>query len=77
MTFSRVKEFDAHLSSEELQLQTVRELCFRGIPEGHGRRAYAWRLLLNYLPCDKRTREDYLHKQRNLYQQFLSEKRDS
>ena len=26
----RVKEFDTHLASEELQIKTVQELCFRG-----------------------------------------------
>ena len=44
---------------------------FLGVPEGQGRRAMAWRMLLNYLPEGKREWKDYLTKQRNTYAQFL------
>lgn len=70
---ARVKEFDGALSEKELDLLHIRKVCFAGIPEGQGRRALAWRLLFNYLPADRGTWKDYLHKQRQTYQQFLEE----
>ena len=42
-----------------------------GIPEGQGRRAMAWRILLNYLPESRASWTNYLKKQRDLYHQFL------
>ena len=42
-----------------------------GVPEGQGRRATAWRILLNYLPESQQSWPDYLNKQRKLYNQFL------
>ena len=42
-----------------------------GIPEGQGRRAMAWRILLNYLPESRESWTNYLKKQRDLYHQFL------
>ena len=46
-------------------------LIITGVPEGQGRRAMAWRILLNYLPEKKDAWLEYLHKQRNLYDQFI------
>ena len=41
------------------------------VSEGQGRRALAWRLLFNYLPADRTTWKDYLHRQRESYRQLL------
>ena len=42
-----------------------------GVPDGQGRRAMAWRVLLNYLPENRETWSDYLYKQRCTYNQFV------
>ena len=48
-------------------------MCFGGIPEGRGRRALSWRLMLNYLPDKKSTWSDCLISQRQLYSQLIEE----
>ena len=46
-------------------------LLIVGVPEGQGRRAMAWRVLLNYLPENRETWSAYLYKQRCTYNQFV------
>ena len=46
-------------------------LCDGAVSEGQGRRALAWKLLFNYLPADRTTWKDYLHRQRESYRQLL------
>jgi len=70
---ARIKEFDDAIQEENLDILQIRKLCFAGVPEGQGRRAMAWRILLNYLPESRKSWPDYLNKQRTLYNQFLEE----
>lgn len=46
--------------------------CFSGIPDDQGKRALSWRLLLNYLPPERRIWQDFLQEKRDLYKQFIS-----
>ena len=68
---SRLETFDATLAEEVINHSNLKQLCFAGIPEGKGRRALSWRLLLNFLPMEKRTWNDFLHQQRQLYAQLI------
>jgi len=70
---ARVKEFDNGLAGPVLDLQYIQQQCFNGIPEGGGRRSFAWRVLLNYLPLQKSLWPDFLSQKRNLYKQLVDE----
>ncbi|XP_030625328.1 TBC1 domain family member 13 isoform X2 [Chanos chanos] len=70
---SRIQEFKVALSEEKIDLKTLRELCFSGIPFEGGIRALCWKILLNYLPLDQSLWDSFLKKQRELYAQFLRE----
>jgi len=69
----RLKLFDAALARDKLDLTELQRLSKSGIPEGSGRRATFWRILLNYLPPKRAQWSEYLAKQRRTYQQFLDE----
>ncbi|XP_049805355.1 TBC1 domain family member 13 isoform X1 [Schistocerca nitens] len=71
--FFRIKEFDDLLNSEEIDLKTLRKLCFNGVPDEQGRRALCWKLLLNYLPPTHCTWSETLSRKRELYRQFIEE----
>uniref|UniRef100_A0AAQ6AAC3 TBC1 domain family member 13 n=1 Tax=Amphiprion ocellaris TaxID=80972 RepID=A0AAQ6AAC3_AMPOC len=66
-------EFKVALGGENINLKTLRELCFNGIPFEGGIRALCWKILLNYLPLDQTLWESFLKKQREVYSQFLKE----
>jgi len=69
----RVEEFDKCLESEVINLEFLKEQCYRGIPEGGGRRATSWRILLGYLP-DKRSKwTEVCRSKRELYRQLVEE----
>jgi len=70
---ARLEAFDAALDEDVINHSNLRQLCFAGIPEGKGRRALSWRLLLNFLPMEKKTWNDFLHQQRQLYAQLTDE----
>uniref|UniRef100_A0A3Q3JY27 Rab-GAP TBC domain-containing protein n=1 Tax=Monopterus albus TaxID=43700 RepID=A0A3Q3JY27_MONAL len=70
---NRIQEFKAALSEENINLKTLRELCFSGIPFEGGIRALCWKILLNYLPLNQTLWESFLKKQREVYSQFLKE----
>jgi len=70
---ARVEAFDAALAEDVINDSNLRQLCFAGIPEGKGRRAMSWRLLLNFLPMERGTWKDFLHQQRQLYAQLIDE----
>ncbi|KAA8584678.1 hypothetical protein FQN60_008463 [Etheostoma spectabile] len=70
---NRIQEFKETLSEETINLKTLRELCFNGIPFEGGIRALCWKILLNYLPLDQTLWESFLKKQREVYSQFLKE----
>ncbi len=69
----RLRIFDGALAKQKIDLGELQRLSRTGIPEGNGRRAEIWRILLNYLPLDRSSWEEYLGKQRKIYNQFLDE----
>ena len=75
--FWRVEAFDAALTEDVINDSNLRQLCFAGVPEGKGRRALAWRLLLNFLPMERGTWNDFLHQQRQLYAQLIGKYRET
>jgi len=69
----RVSEFDKCLGSDVIDLDLLTDLSYRGIPEGGGRRATAWRILLGYLPHKRRLWGEVCQEKRNLYRQLVEE----
>ncbi|XP_026461661.1 TBC1 domain family member 13 [Ctenocephalides felis] len=69
----RLKEFDEVLQCEEIDLKTLRSLCFHGIPDEGNYRSICWRLLLGLLVPKKSEWDSILRKKRELYQQFIDE----
>uniref|UniRef100_A0A669EAU1 TBC1 domain family member 13 n=1 Tax=Oreochromis niloticus TaxID=8128 RepID=A0A669EAU1_ORENI len=72
-SIEKIQEFKVALAEEKINLKTLRELCFNGIPFEGGIRALCWKILLNYLPVDQTQWESFLKKQREVYSQFLKE----
>uniref|UniRef100_A0A8C4SCG7 TBC1 domain family member 13 n=1 Tax=Erpetoichthys calabaricus TaxID=27687 RepID=A0A8C4SCG7_ERPCA len=68
-----IQEFNLALSESKIDLKTLRELCFGGIPFEGGLRSLCWKILLNYLPLEQALWDSFLKKQRELYAQFLKE----
>jgi len=70
----RVQEFDALLFSEgSVDIKALKQKCFRGIPEGKSRRSVSWRILLGYLPRERKLWKDCLMEKRALYKQLIDE----
>jgi len=69
----RVAQFDKCLGSEVIDLQVLREQSYRGIPEGGGRRATAWRILLGLLPVKRKLWGEVCQSKRELYKQLVEE----
>jgi len=69
----RMAEYDSCLGQEVIDMEGLREHSYRGIPEGGGRRAATWRILLGYLPPRKKVWSGVLEEQRALYHQLVEE----
>jgi len=69
----RINQFDECLKKDVINLNTLKQLCFKGVPEGGGRRALAWRILLGYLPSQRNSWVDVCREKRTLYSQLVSE----
>jgi len=69
----RIAKFDDCLKDEVINIDKLKHLCLRGVPEGGGRRALAWRVLLGYLPPKQRLWTEVLGSKRALYIQLVSE----
>ncbi|CAB4383246.1 unnamed protein product [Rhizophagus irregularis] len=54
-----------------IDLYKFRHLCFRGIPDKPGIRQLSWKILLGYLPPDKRKWQSVLEEQRSTYYSFV------
>ncbi|KAI9598191.1 rab-GTPase-TBC domain-containing protein [Syncephalis fuscata] len=72
----RLSRFEALLNpcDEEnpiIDMEELRRLCFQGVPDVPGMRALCWKLLLNYLPADKRQWDSHLNEQRETYYAFV------
>ena len=69
----RLAQFDSCLRQEVVSLPGLKELCYQGVPEGGGRRAQAWRLLLGYLPLQRSVWPEVVREKRALYRQLVAE----
>jgi len=69
----RISKFDDCLRCEVINVDDLKELCYHGVPEGGGRRAMAWRILLGYLPAQRKLWSDIVQEKRKLYEQLVSE----
>ncbi|TPX70145.1 hypothetical protein SpCBS45565_g01908 [Spizellomyces sp. 'palustris'] len=73
----RVSLFERLLGLEapaDYDFERFRQLCYQGIPDHAGIRPKCWKILLNYLPFDERSRwSDILRSQRTLYYTFVKE----
>ncbi|SAM00124.1 hypothetical protein [Absidia glauca] len=54
-------------------MKEFRDACFQGIPEESGLRATAWKVLLGYLPADKRIWQSTIHDQRLSYYNLVKD----
>ncbi|CAL4062806.1 unnamed protein product, partial [Meganyctiphanes norvegica] len=70
---ARLQEFDTLLAEDVLDIKRLRNLCFGGIPDEGGRRPLCWRVLLHYLPLERRLWDDTLNKKRAQYRHFIEE----
>ncbi|GFO09533.1 TBC1 domain family member 13-like [Plakobranchus ocellatus] len=70
----RLKEFEAILESDVIDLKALRKLCFlSGCPHEKSIRSRCWKIFFNYLPLERNKWRAELQKQRNLYKQYLQE----
>ena len=69
----RLAQFDSCLRQEVVSLPGLKELCYQGVPEGGGRRAQAWRILLGYLPLQRSVWPEVVREKRALYRQLVAE----
>ncbi|XP_036341724.1 TBC1 domain family member 13-like isoform X2 [Rhagoletis pomonella] len=70
---ARVKEFEEALDEDEIDIDSLRKLCFHGIPDVGSFRAICWKFLLGYLGSQPATWTETLSKKRTLYRQFIEE----
>ncbi|KAI7854604.1 rab-GTPase-TBC domain-containing protein [Circinella umbellata] len=56
-----------------IDIKSFREACFNGIPDESGLRATAWKVLLGYLPPDKRMWNTVLNSQRLSYYNWVKD----
>ncbi|GLV45617.1 GTPase activating protein SECIS-dependent read-through [Carabus blaptoides fortunei] len=70
---ARLKEFDDVLQHDIIDIKTLKNLAFNGIPDEQGRRSLSWKLLLNYLPPERVNWSLVLSRKRELYKQFIDE----
>ncbi|CAG8588826.1 15267_t:CDS:2 [Funneliformis mosseae] len=73
----RLAQFEDILSIKNISteptidLYKFRHLCFRGIPDKPGIRQLSWKILIGYLPPDKRKWQSTLAEQRSTYYSFI------
>ncbi|CAG8439485.1 8531_t:CDS:10 [Diversispora eburnea] len=75
--FQRIN-FESILSTDDLAHPTIdlykfRHLCFHGVPDKPGIRQKSWKILLGYLPPDKRKWTKVLAEQRATYSSFVKD----
>ncbi|KAL9648733.1 hypothetical protein ABK040_003671 [Willaertia magna] len=68
---SKLERFNQLLNSpEDIDLEELRKLSWRGIPSGV--RATIWKLLLGYMPCNKERSDKILLRKRKEYLDYVS-----
>ncbi|XP_001663085.2 TBC1 domain family member 13 isoform X2 [Aedes aegypti] len=69
----RVAGLEDILQQDVIDLKSLRDFCFYGIPDCNGLRSLCWKLMLGYLGPKKDTWSATLTKKRELYKQFIEE----
>lgn len=69
----RIAGLEDILHQDVIDLKSLRNFCFYGIPDCSGLRSLCWKLLLGYLGPKKDTWSATLVKKRELYKQFIEE----
>lgn len=69
----RLNDFDDVLNADDIDLTSLRRLCFHGIPDEGGLRPLCWKLLLNYLPPTRASWSETLTRKRVLYKTFIED----
>lgn len=69
----RVAGLEDILQQDVIDLKSLRDFCFYGIPDCNGLRSVCWKLMLGYLGPKKDTWSATLTKKRELYKQFIEE----
>lgn len=69
----RLKEIENLLSEPNIDMTKLRSFIHSGLPDCKKFRPNCWKLLFNYLPCDKSKWNEQLHKQRQNYKNLISE----
>ncbi|XP_021699582.1 TBC1 domain family member 13 isoform X3 [Aedes aegypti] len=67
----RVAGLEDILQQDVIDLKSLRDFCFYGIPDCNGLRSLCWKLMLGYLGPKKDTWSATLTKKRELYKQFI------
>ncbi|KAF2077642.1 hypothetical protein CYY_001029 [Polysphondylium violaceum] len=68
-SINKYSKFKSLLSQNIIDIDSLRALSWGGIPMEH--RPLAWKLLLNYLPIEKRNHNRVLMEKRNQYKQLV------
>jgi len=69
----RVSQFEAAIKMDIIDFQTIQKLAFSGIPDSPGLRSIFWKLLLSYLPQERNQWQEILHRNRNVYKDWIVE----
>ena len=56
-----------------IDIQSLRRLASKGIPDNGSHRGVVWRILMNYLPCDRSQWKEVLQRQRKTYRDLVEE----
>eukprot|EP00736_Rhodelphis_marinus_P013591 Rmarinus@m.27647 len=72
MTYQeRVLQYSEAIAVDTIDITRIRELAFEGVPEDF--RPTYWKILLNYLPDNRRSWQDFLSDQRAQYKSFCKD----
>lgn len=69
----RLQEIESIINNDTIDLTRLRALCSQGCPNEGGTRSLIWKILLNYLPRNRKDWSDRLEKRRNEYKEFIRE----
>ncbi|RNA37251.1 TBC1 domain family member 13 isoform X1 [Brachionus plicatilis] len=67
----RLEEVKSLLNKDQIDLKRLREICSQSCPNEGGLRSVIWKILLNYLPSDRKQWTEILNKRRNEYRNFV------
>ena len=67
----KLAKFQEYLARPMIDLEILRQLAWSGIPREI--RAFVWKILMGYLPCNADRREITLYRKRSEYKEFVSQ----